>query len=247
MAKTADLGLCRRTIFRMLCGFRFTNSCGTRRCYRTDTSGLLTMRAAGFLGLYAVFDGLRLNRSIFRAMFRRLRFNKIVRHGTMNLHLRRILRVVDALCTCNIRCSLNGRCAVRHNRRSCGLRRNRRRCFRKIMRQGPYLRRDRSNSCGTGMCRIAHGHKIAVREIVCVNADVCILMRHMGRCSMPRRRIIGKIAVLLRIVLRTAAGRCRKLRRLSVTDLSAHAIGQRAGRRSRSRIGGGAADSRSCF
>ena len=55
---------------------------------------------------------------------------------------------------------------------------------------------------------------------------------------MPRRRIIGKIAVLLRIVLRTAAGRCRKLRRLSVTDLSAHAIGQRAGRRSRSRIGG---------
>ena len=202
MTKTADLGLCRRTIFCMLCGFRFTNSCGTRRCYRTDTSGLLTVCAAVFLGLCAVFDGLRLNRSILRAILRCLRCNKIVRHGTMNFHLRRILRVVDALCTCNIRCPLNSRCAVRDNRRSCGLRRNRRRCFRKIMRQGPYLRRDRSNSRGTGMRRIAHGHKIAVREIVCVNADVRILMRCVNRCAMLRRReAVGRTSVLHGAVL----------------------------------------------
>lgn len=213
----------------MLCFRCITSHCRTRRCNRTDSTGLLSMCAAVVFRLCAVLDCLRPQcRCLLHAMFCQLRFHDILRICILHNILWSIL--------CSLRC-VTGMLRLRCNRRSCSLRRERRLGFRKIMRERRNMRCNRRNARRNLLsCTAYMRNAFAVDEIICIDVDICILVRCMNRCCALRHSsgrtadiysAFSIVVNLCRCCLRTGSRRCTDLGDTSGSDLPIYAVCKR--------------------
>lgn len=213
----------------MLCFRCITSHCRTRRCNRTDSTGLVSVRTAVFLRLRIVLNRLRLKRSILLCtVFRKTRVCCVLRIGILYNILRTIL--------CSLRfviCLLCLRC----NRRPASLWRDWRLGFSKIMRKRRNMRRNRRNARRN--CRICTAYMrnaFAVNKIICVDADICILVRCMNRCCALRHSsgrtadiysAFSIVVNLCRCCLRTGSRRCTDLGDTPGSDLTIYTVCKR--------------------
>ena len=187
------------------------------------------MRAAVFLRLRIVLNRLRLRRSVLLCtVFRKASVCCVLRIG--------ILYNVLQIILCSLRFVIGMLC-LRCNRRPGSLRRDWRLGFSKIMRKRRNMRRNRRNARRNLLsCTACMRNAFAVNEIICVDADICILVLCMNRCCALRHSsgrtadiysAFSIVVNLCRCCLRTGSRRCTDLGDTSGSDLPIYAVCQR--------------------
>ena len=215
--------------YSMLCFRCVTSHYRTRRCNRTDSTGLLSVCTAVFLRLRIVLNRLRLKQSVLLCtVFRKARVCCVLRIGILHHILRTVL--------CSLRFAIGMLC-LRRNRRPPSLRRDRRLGFSKIVRKRRKMRCNRRNARrNRRICTAYMRNAFAVNEIICVDADICILVRCMNRCCALRHSsgrtadiysAFSIVVNLCRCCLRTGSRRCTDLGDTSGSDLPIYAVCQR--------------------